>query len=161
MLAACAAAPVHAQDVSLEYRLKAAYLLNFTKFIAWPGEADSGPFTMCIVGRNPFGAVLQETLEDETGPARGLMIRVIVTPEPGCHVLFVPEGAAATPYLRAARNVPTLTVGETPGFTAQGGIVNFVLTEGTVRFEINPREAERAMLRISSHLMRLARVPDR
>ena len=90
-----------------------------------------------------------------------LATRVIVMPEAGCHVVFVPQGVATTPYLRAARGSPTLTVGETSGFITQGGIVNFILEGGTVRFQINPEAASRADLRISSHLMRLARVPGR
>jgi len=54
----------------------------------------------------------------------------------------------------------TLTVGETPDFLAQGGIINFILEGGKVRFQIDSKAAERADLRISSHLLRLARGPE-
>jgi hypothetical protein len=157
-----AGVPVHAQEVSLEYQLKAAYLFNFLKFVEWPPDGESGPFTLCVAGRNPFGDVLTETLRNETVNARALTTRVIVRPDSGCRVVFLPQGTAPTPYLRAARGSPILTVGEAPGFIAQGGIINFVREEGTIRFQINAREAARAELRISSHLLRLARVsPDR
>jgi hypothetical protein len=156
-----ASGSAHAQEVPLDYRLKAAYLLNFIKFVEWPPATGSGPFTMCIARHNPFGEVLAATLGGETGDGRPIHVRIIATPEPGCDVLFVPQDAPATPFLRAARGSPTLTVGESPRFTAQGGVINFVRQEGTVRFQINPGEAERAGLRISSHLLRLARFSDR
>jgi hypothetical protein len=150
-----------AQDVSLEHQVKAAYLFNFVKFIEWPPTAAPGPITICLASRNPFGDILAQTLSGETVGGRPLASRVIHTPEPGCHVVFIPEGVAATPYLRAARDSPTLTVGEASGFIAQGGIVNFILEDDSVRFQISPRAAESAALRISSHLLRLGRTPDR
>jgi hypothetical protein len=62
--------------------------------------------------------------------------------------------------LKNARTQPVLTVGESPDFVRQGGIINFILEEGKVRFEIDPANAERARLRISSRLLRLARPPS-
>ena len=155
-----AAAILQSQDVPLEYQIKAAYLLNFVKFVTWPPDSQAGPLMICVAVNNPFGEALNETLRNETVNARPLTSRVIVEPEAGCHGLFVPHTAAGTPYLRAARNAPMLTVGETPNFIAEGGIINFVIEEGTVRFQISPGAAERADLRISSHLLRLARIPE-
>ena len=155
-----AGARVHPQEISFEYQVKAVYLFNFVKFVEWPSRADPGPLTICVAGRNPFGDVLQETLRGEEVNARPVTARVIREPESGCHVLFVPHGAATSEYLRAARGSATLTVGESPGFIRQGGIINFILEEGKVRFEIDPKAAERANLRISSHLLRLARTAD-
>jgi hypothetical protein len=152
---------IHAKEVSLEYQVKAVYLFNFAKFIEWPAEAQSGPITICIAGQNPFGDVLEETLRGEMVNGRPLAMRVIAGPEPGCHVVFVPQGAATTTYLRAVQGSPTLTVGETPDFLSQGGIISFILEGGKVRFQIDSKAAERADLRISSHLLRLARTPDR
>ena len=161
LLVLSAAVALHAQEVSLEYQLKAAYLLNFVKFVEWPSGAGSGPLVICVAGRNPFGAALAETLRDEFVSDRMLAARVIAMPESGCHVLFLPHGVAPTTYLRAARDSPTLTVGESPEFIAEGGIVNFIVDQGKIRFQISPDAAERAELRISSHLLRLARKPDR
>lgn len=148
---------VQADAVSLEYRLKAGYLFNFVKFVEWPAPVQAGPLTICVAGRNPFGDLLTEIVRDEAVNDQKLATRVIHTPDPGCHVVFVPKDVASTPYLRAARGSPTLTVGESPGFIAQGGIVNFVLEEGKVRFQISAEAADRAQLRVSSHLLRLGR----
>ena len=150
-----------ATEVSLEYQVKAVYLFNFAKFIEWPAEAPPGPITICVASQNPFGDVLEETLRGEMVNGRPLAMRVIPGPEPGCHVVFVPQGAATATYLRAVEGSPTLTVGETPDFLSQGGIISFILEGGKVRFQIDSKAAERADLRISSHLLRLARPPDR
>lgn len=147
--------PANAQDISLEYRVKAAYLYNFVKFVQWPPEAREGPLNICIAGRNPFGTVLAETIHDESVDGRGLTSRVILEPEPDCQVLFVPEGAPGA-YLRAARRTPTLTVGETDGFLDEGGVITFVKQGSNVRFAINTEAADQGKLRVSSRLLQLA-----
>jgi hypothetical protein len=78
----------------------------------------------------------------------------------GCDVLFVPAGVPAAPLLHDARTRPILTVGESETFLRAGGIVNFFMDDGKVRFEINQDAASRAQLRISSRLLRLARPPE-
>ena len=150
-----------AQDISLEYQVKAAYLFNFVKFVDWRAPRGNGPISICVAGKNPFGEVLNETIRGETVNGRPLQTRVILEPDASCNVVFVPEGAAAASYLRTARGMPVLTVGESKGFIEQGGIIQFFLDQGKVRFEIDADAAERADLRISSRLLRLGRDPDR
>jgi YfiR/HmsC-like len=151
-------ATAHAQNVSLEYQVKAAYLFNFTKFVEWPEAAvpQGVPLTICVASANPFGHALEDTIRGELIGARPLSTRV-VSDVAGCHVLFVPDGVAAASLLRAARTHPVLTVGESDDFLRDGGIVNFVMQDGKVRFEINQDAATRAQLRISSRLLRLGR----
>ena len=112
-----------------------------------------------MAGRNVFGDALADIVRGENINGRALTIRVLLEPEAGCHIIFVPRGAATAAYLRAARSSPVLTVGEIPDFIAQGGIVNFVPEGTSVKFEIDPEAAERVGLRISSRLLRLARAP--
>ena len=154
-LAAVTAAHVRAQATPLEYQVKAAYLLNFVKFVEWPKELNTGPVTICVARPNPFGESLNDIVRGETISGRPIAVRTIGAPEMGCHVVFVPRGASASAYLAAARGTPTLTVGEEPHFIEQGGIINLVLTGGNVRFEINQQAAIRAGLTISSRLLRL------
>lgn len=161
LLVLSSTAPGESQDVSLEYRVKAVYLFNFIKFVDWPDSSGSGPLTICIAEHNPFGRVLADTIRGEAVGDRPLASKLIAAPDSACHVLFLPQGTAAATYLRAARPLPMLTVGEMSGFIRQGGIVNFFLEQERVRFEIDQKAAERAGLRISSHLLRLARDPSR
>jgi hypothetical protein len=151
-----------AQDADLEYRVKAAYLFNFTKFVEWPSAALVGgrsfSFSICIAGRNPFGPALTATLVGEKAAGLPLAARVVNAGQvASCHVLFVPRGVDAAPYLRGVGKSAVLTVGESPDFLAQGGAINFVLEESRVRFEINQAAAARAQLRISSRLLQLGR----
>ncbi len=149
-----------AQDVALEYRVKAAYLFNFTKFVEWPTAAlESGnSFQICLAETNPFGPALAATLVGETAAGLPLAARVIEPEDAGaCHVLFVPRTVAAMPFLRSIGTTPVLTVGETPDFLNQGGAIRFVVEGGRVRFEINQTAAERAQLKVSSRLLQLGR----
>jgi hypothetical protein len=152
--ASAAAAQDESREVAAEYRLKAAYLFNFTKFVEWPQDSAAGPLTVCIASQNPFGTVLVDAIRHERVNGRPLDVRV-VRQTAGCDVVFIPRGVAYEPYLRAARGRPVLTVGEAPQFLDDGGIINFVVEEGRVRFEINRDAAAQANLTISSHLLRL------
>jgi hypothetical protein len=160
LLLLAALAPLPAQEVPLEYRVKAAFLYNFARFVEWPAAMASGPLTLCLASHNPFGDALDDTLSGERIGGREVVARVITGPTSACHLLFVPQDVSAAPYLRD-RQAPTLTVGESDGFIANGGMVNFVREGTNVRFEIDATAAERAGLRISSRLLRLARRPNR
>jgi hypothetical protein len=159
-LAVVAALPGSAQDAPLEYRVKAAYLFNFTKFVEWPAGAmsEGAPFTICVAGNNPFDTALEETIRGETASGRSLQSRPAEGSET-CQVLFVPHDVDPVPLLKRTRMQPVLTVGESPDFLRLGGIINFVRDGGKVRFEISQEAATRAQLRISSRLLRLAREP--
>ena len=161
IIVALTVAPLQAQEPPLEYQVKAAYLYNFVKFIEWPPAARNGTLTICTAGSNPFGAALDDIVRGESINGRAIAARAIYAPQQGCDVVFIPRGVAAAEYLRAARTAPILTVGESPDFVAQGGIINFVRDAGMIRFEIDRDAAARAGLHISSRLLRLAREPER
>jgi hypothetical protein len=160
LLLAAVPRPAAAQDVPLEYRVKAAYLLNFTRFVEWPPPpAPGAPLAICIAQRNPFGSFLETTLAGETAAGRPLIARVVTAPDPSCGVLFIPAGVATDPFLRGVGTAPVLTVGEAPDFLARGGMVAFALDAGRVRFAINPDAAARNRLMVSSRLLQLGTRP--
>lgn len=153
---------LHAQR-SLEYEVKAAFLYNFVQFVEWPPEAlrAGEPFRLCLAGENPFGGVLERTVAGEQAAGRPIAVEVLgANAAPSlCQVLFVPrsQSSRTAALLRAAGDAAVLTVGESPRFLDAGGLLNFVVEGGHVRFDINADAATARDLRISSKLLRVAR----
>lgn len=152
-----------------EYQLKAAFLMNFAKFVEWPGQSfktPQSPITLCVVGDDPFKADLDETVKSQTVGERGLTVRRISQLQAGdnCHILFVglSERDRFERLLGGLKNHPCLTVGEEPEFAQAGGMINLLVEDGKIRFEVSLDVAEKAGLKISSRLLKLAKnVRDR
>jgi uncharacterized protein DUF4154 len=147
---------------SEEYRLKAAFVYRFPQFVEWPAPALEGheSVAICVLRPNPFGAVLRELIAGETLNGRRLAIREIDGPSAiaGCHVVFVPGTGtpAGKAVLKAVAHRPVLTVGESPRFLDEGGVISLQVIDRRVRFEVSATAAERVGLRLSSQLLRLA-----
>ena len=153
-----------AAAVSKEYEVKAAFLFNFASFANWPDsafESADAPFRVCVTGQDPFGAILDETLRGENVGSHPLIaVRAPTLEEMGrCHILFVPRQIAdPAPILHAASRGAVLTVGEADGFLRTGGVLQFVIDEGRVRFDINTAPARKAGVSLTSRLLQVARV---
>lgn len=166
LVAATASAPARALGAS-EYEIKAAFLFNFAQFVEWPAnafqDADS-PVAFCVLGHDPFGAVLERTLDGETIRNRRVLIRRFrrVAELESCQLVFVSasERARLADLLPALSSRPVLTVGEVEGFGSAGGIINFYLEDQRVRFEINQVAARRAGIEISSELLHLGKLVE-
>ena len=157
--------PLAAQEPSLEYQIKAAFLLNFARYIEWPGPAfptGDSPLMLCVLGPNPFGTALTRTAEGERVQGHPIVVQSVAELQQvaRCHLLFISEsarGRAASVIAHVESVVtPTATVGEFPGFIDAGGVINLLTVGGRVRFEVNVGAAERRGLRVSSRLLRLA-----
>ena len=158
VIGAIGGAPL-AQEVSREYRVKAAYLYNFAKYVEWP-DTSKGRILICVAGQNPFGALLESLVRNERVHGVPLATEVILEARTDCDVLFTPRTANIPAYLKAAAGLPTLTIGETPRFVEQGGMIAFYPDGVNVRFEINPAAATRVQLKISSRLLQLAKIAE-
>ncbi len=150
------------QNAKREYLIKAAILYNFAKFTRWPEqsfEAVDAPLRLCVLGMDPFGEALS-TIEGKRVGARNLRTRRIsdVTGIAGCHLLFVStsEDERLAAVLAATDGAAILTVAEMPGFSHSGGIITLNVVDDRNRFDVNRRAAERAGLRLSAKLLRLA-----
>jgi hypothetical protein len=148
-----------------EYQVKAAFLYNFAKFIEWPSDVltdPNSPFILGIVGEDPFGADLEQTISGKVVNGRRLVIKRFKQGQPldSCHILFISssEQGRLTQILDSLKGSSVLTVGEAEHFTRSGGIINFTLKDNRVRFEINLAAADRARLKISSKLLVLGEV---
>lgn len=150
-------------DAQGEYDIKAAFVLNFVRYVDWPARAfatPSAPLVICVLDPNPFGKVLEALVAGETVSGRPISSRIASTSGPlgGCHVVFVPreQTSRAASVIVSTTNAPVLTVGEVPRFIEHGGIINLVTTGDRVRFEINADAAEQKGITISSRLLALA-----
>src|SRR5277367_6578191 len=145
-----------------EYDVKAAFLLNFTKFVEWPAGAlpdAASPFTICILGRDPFGRALDDIVAGETVGDRKLVVRRLADAAPPrtCQVVFYDRSKATARAALAALGSGVLTVGEGESFLRDGGMIGFVVDNRRVRFDINQDAAEKNGLKLSSRLLTVAR----
>ena len=154
-----------ASPVVQEYQVKALFLFNFLQFVEWPEGAfpsPDAPVTIGILGDDPFGPVLDETLRAETVRNRPLVIVRSSRLEDlkNCHLLFIgkSERNRLAAHFSQLEGAPALTVGDTEGFASRGGIINFYLDGKKLRFEINPDAAQRAGLKLSSQLLSLGKI---
>jgi YfiR/HmsC-like len=146
-----------------EYQLKAAFVLNFARFVEWPpaafAKADSH-IVLGILGETPFGNILKQTLQGKKVNGRELEVTKLPSSAAAtnCHILFigVSNKARLAEILKDLGRASLLTVGETDGFTDSGGMINFVPQGNKIRFQINEVAARSAGLKISSKLLSLA-----
>ncbi|MFZ0797083.1 MAG: YfiR family protein [Terriglobales bacterium] len=155
----CAQSPVAG-----EYQIKAAFLYNFAKFVEWPpsGFSDaSAPLRICVLGQDPFGQELRDITNDKSINGHKLQVDQVADLQMArtCHILFIAssEKAQLKRILESLRGTDALTVGDTKGFVEQGGMINFVLEDNRVRFEVNLKAAEQARLKVSAKLLNVAR----
>ena len=150
-------------EAASEYEVKAAFLYNFAKFVDWPSDAfkSGSPFVIGVVGDDPFGSDLDTTVSGKTVDNRRIEVRRFrrVGDVQSCHILFVcrSEKSRVDKILERVSGSRTLTVGDMGQFLQRGGMINFIIEDQKVRFEINSNSAERAGLKISSKLLQLAR----
>ncbi len=155
---------LEAKEHSLEYKIKAAYLYNFSKFTDWPNQAsfnETQSFYICILGKDPFGSTLTP-IENKT--IHGKQIKLVFLNRldssiTDCRVLYIAEQNqyAVQSILQAISNTSILTVGDADNFATNGGIIGFVIEDGHVRLQINETVAYQAKLKFDPRLLRLGK----
>ncbi len=154
------------QEASVtEYQVKAAFLYSFAKFVEWPSDAagrDRDTFVICILGEDPFDGTLDQLLRGKTAEGKKIAVRRVARTEDVGHseILFISdsEKERLPRILKGLEGAATLTVGEMDHFAERGGVVRFRMERNRVRLEINVANAEQARLKISSELLKLARI---
>ena len=151
----------YAQNASIEYAVKAAYLYKFAPFVDWPLSAfasASSPFQLCVLGRDPFGASLDQAVSGQRVDEHRVVVRRLdrVDAASGCHVLYLGASPSQTAAeaLRAVRGSAILTVAD--GDREGGAIIKFVVKDNRVRFDIDTAAAAANHVTISSKLLGMA-----
>jgi hypothetical protein len=148
-----------------EYQVKAGFVASLAHFVEWPPEAFKNahdPFTICVLGRNPFGHALADLVEGRAVDDRSLAVRDIANAGEAadCHILFIAssEHLRFRSILAKLKDRSILSIGDTSDFIGEGGVANLRIENGKVRIEINAKAGKEKNLRISSKLMQLAKI---
>jgi hypothetical protein len=162
MLALCLVpAHVPAEDgTTTEYRVKTAFLYNFSRFVTWP-QPINNTFKLCVVGNNPFDGLL-DSLIGKTVQNNILVVEEYNSLENvhDCQLVYISRSFEPRlgETLAELKSLPILTISDIESFTSRGGMIRFRLADNKVRFDINADAAGDAGLTISSKLLSLATV---
>jgi hypothetical protein len=154
-----------APGAQTEYAVKAAFLYNFAKYVQWPAEtrpSPAGAFVITVLGRDPFGSALEENLQGKEVDQLRVVVRRVHGPEEvgPSQIVFISDSQRTQlpAILKQLGDSPTLTVGDMDHFAERGGVIQFRTEGDRVRLSINRAAAERAHLRISAELLKLAKL---
>jgi hypothetical protein len=157
---------VHAQapERPSEYQIKAAFLCKFGNFVQWPPESLGGSSDAFVIGVAGDDRVTEEVSKACAGlqvEGRPIVVRMLRRGDPivGVHLLFVArsDDRYLREWLTAARPLPVLTVTESDAGLALGSIINFVVADNKVRFDVAPPPSDRTALKVDSRLLGVAR----
>lgn len=142
-----------------EYRIKTAFLYNFSRFAVWPETALAGrsEFSLCTLG-NPRMKAQLDTLTGKSVHGMTIFVKHFDNPEDiaDCHLVFIEASNDLTETMWVLKEQPILTVSDAAAFTEKGGIIQFKLIDNKVRFRVNVDAARSSGLTISSKLLSLA-----
>ncbi len=162
---ATAGGPAGSTDKSTGYKVKSAWLFNFAKYTSWPKgsfSSDSDPIRIVIVGKDPFGKILDEVLGGKSIGKRPIVVERVPDPTKlgKAHMVFVGEMGRRDreALLNELSKRAVLTVSERTSFTKEGGVCRFYSEKGKLRFEVNVDASGRAKLDLSSQLLKLAKI---
>ncbi|MEO5739167.1 MAG: YfiR family protein [Vicinamibacterales bacterium] len=153
----------YAQSATTE-QVKAAFLYNFARFTEWPADAfvsESAALVIGIAGDEALRRTVDDVIRGKFAGIRSLKTRLIRNPSDtaGVHMLYIGGTAAsgAEDFVQALNHGPVLTVGDVDGFSDKGGMINFLIANSRVRFEIRMDVTERSRLKVSSRVLTLAK----
>ena len=122
--------------------------------------AASNSLELCVLGKDPFGPVLDSTVAGESIDDRKITVKRIsrVQDSADCSILFISssEEDHLGSILAAAQRFGLLTVSDVPHFAERGGVIGFVMQQDRIRFEVNRGAAEESHLLLSSELLKVA-----
>jgi hypothetical protein len=155
------AMPAHAQEQYSEDEVKAAFLYRFAAYVQWPEDAATGPaFTIGVLGADGIADKLQLLLPDRSIQGRPARLKRIndIGDARGVQILYVGRD-----YRRSVEGwsaklaaLPILVVTDSERGLGAGGVVNFLMIDRRVRFEVSLAAAEEAGLKISAELLSVA-----
>jgi hypothetical protein len=150
---------------SSEYLIKAGFIYNFANLMQWPANAFSktdSPIVIGVLGADTFGGTLDQVLGGKKVNGRSFIVKHLKwgMDLKDCNIVFV--SSSETVHLEEifllVKGLPILTIGESPNFARRGGIINFIVVDDKIRFEVNVEAAKQVDISISSRLLALAKI---
>lgn len=145
-----------------ESQVEAAYLFNFGKFVTFPSNrgTNSDSFSICIIGKDPFGESLDSTVSGESINGKKVRVQRLVNMQhaESCSILFISssEESHLPAIVAPAKTLSLLTVSDMDEFAERGGIIQLVRQQDRIRFEVNLATAQESRLTLSSELLKVA-----
>ncbi|UXI70046.1 YfiR family protein [Tahibacter amnicola] len=152
-----------AQESVAEQRVKAAFIYKFAGYVDWPSGAftsPDAPIVFGVLGEETVARELEVLAEGRQVGTHPLQVRTLGPDDPldGVHVFFIGNSVAGrlADILGATNGSPVLIVTESDRALNLGSVINFVMTDGRVRFEISTASADRRAIKLSSRLLAVA-----
>lgn len=151
----------HVTPIVDEYQLKAVFLYNFSNFVVWPPNTftnEEEPFKICILGKDPFGIILDVTVESKKLESHPIVITRVekINDTKICHILFINrlEPARLKELFAFTKNYPILTVSDSEDFITQGGMIELSISNNQMLIRLNPDAIEWVGLNATAKLMK-------
>jgi len=155
-----------AQHTAREYQIKAVFLYNFANFVSWPPThlRDREDYKMCVLGNDPFGIILDATINNQQAGDRKLTVRRYrlsqLKQTQTCHILFISrsEQDALEDIFRFTNQFPILTVSDIESFTFKCGMIEFFKVKKKIRISVNLPALKQLGLKADANLLKLAHI---
>ena len=145
-----------------ESDLKAAFLYNFAKFTEWPGEREATRYFLVGIYRPDRLSQNLDHLTSESVRGRPIRIRTCTAPSDAlnCHLVYVntADDGIIRDFVEDLRGKPVLVISDARGAANLGAMIGIFTVEGKLRFEINMASVESSGLKMSAHLLGMARI---
>ena len=147
-----------------DYQTHTVYIWNFTKYIQWPTSYQSGDYVIGIIGNSPIVPKLKGLAASKkvVGVQKIVIkqFKTVASMDKNCHMIYVTtsESRNLAAIKKFFDGKSALIITEKTGLARQGSCINFVLRDGSWRFELNKTETDKMGLKVSKQLTRLATI---
>lgn len=146
--------------VDTNSKMKAIFIMNFTKLIEWPQPYREGNFVVGVIGESPLFNELSEMAKTKKVANQSLQIKKFSSPSEisNCHILYLSkdESGEISEVIKKIKTNSTLIITEETGLVDRGAGINFIIKDNRQKFELNKKNVEKYKLKVSSNLESLA-----
>ncbi len=149
------------ENASTQDKLKAVFIYHFTKYVEWPDDGTN-TFDITVFGDSRITKPLRKIAAKQKVKKRNIRVKKVddVQEIEQCHILFISESKEEKlkDILKKAESLKILTIGSSDGLAKKGVAINFIIIKGRMKFEINTDAMARIELKLSSQLLKLAKI---